>query len=375
MPFRRIEDPAKLGRLLQAVLMLEAELDLPTLLGYIVQEACELSDARYGALGVLDETRTQLEQFLTVGLDPEVETAIGDRPTGRGVLGLLIVDPAPIRMADLNEHPEHYGLPPGHPPMRAFLGVPVRVREEVYGNLYLTEPRHADAFTEEDEAMVSALAVAAGIAIENSRLHGRVRELALLEDRERIGRDLHDTVIQRLFALGMSLQASLRLRQTAQIRERVEAAVAEIDTTIRDLRSAIFDLESGEGGSGLRRSVIELTRSLAPSLGVVPEVTFRGPVDTAVNGPLSDNVLATLREALTNVGKHARAHRVSVRLAVDEDRLTLEVADDGAGFDPASGGVGRGLKNLASRAERFGGSLEVAAEPDGGTRLRWTARC
>ena len=145
--------------------MIEADVELPVLLRHLVEEACSLVDARYGALGVLNEARTGLEQFLTTGLSEADEQEIGARPTGRGVLGLLITDPQALRLADLRTHRESYGFPPHHPPMNSFLGLPVRVRDDVYGNLYLTEKHGADEFTEEDEAMAEALALAAGIAV------------------------------------------------------------------------------------------------------------------------------------------------------------------------------------------------------------------
>src|SRR6202035_4952609 len=170
MPYRNINDPAKLRRLMDAVLMMEADVELPILLRHLVEEACSLVDARYGALGVLNESRTGLEQFLTVGLSGAEEEAIGPRPTGRGVLGILITEPAPLRLTDLGAHPDRYGFPASHPPMRSFLGVPVRVRSAVYGNLYLTDKVGAEDFSEEDEALAEALALATGIAIENARL-------------------------------------------------------------------------------------------------------------------------------------------------------------------------------------------------------------
>src|SRR5204863_5476674 len=150
-----------------------------------------------------------------------------------GIPGLWIVAPRPLRLADLGQHPGSYGFPPNRPPMASFLGVPVRVRDQVFGNLYLTEKIDGPEFTETDEALVSALAVAAGIAIDNARLHGRVRELALLEDRDRIARDLHDTVIQRLFALGLNLQGAARLAQRPEVAGRIDEAVDELDSVIR----------------------------------------------------------------------------------------------------------------------------------------------
>src|SRR5918993_5677482 len=213
--------PRSLRQLLDAVLTVGMDLDLPAMLERIVEAAVELVGATYGALGVLDDSGTRLAQFITVGIDDETHRAIGDLPEGHGILGLLIVDAKPLRLPDLSEHPDSYGFPPNHPPMRSFLGVPIRVRDEVFGNLYLTDKTSAEVFTDIDEELVVALAAAAGVAIENARLHNLVREMALLEDRERIARDLHDTVIQRLFATGLRLQAAARLSQRPEVPKRI----------------------------------------------------------------------------------------------------------------------------------------------------------
>ena len=178
-PFDRIDDPVKLRRLVQAILILDAELHLPAVLRRIIEEAVDLVDAQYGALGVLTEDGRALDQFLTVGLTSEEEQAIGPRPTGRGVLGTLIADDKPLRLANIADSPDSFGIPAHHPTMSSFLGVPVRVHGEVYGNLYLTNKTTAQEFSEDDEELVLALAMAAGIAIENARLHGLVRDRAL----------------------------------------------------------------------------------------------------------------------------------------------------------------------------------------------------
>jgi signal transduction histidine kinase len=372
VPYSRIDDPEKLRRLLDAVLMIEADVDLATLLRHLVEEACALVDARYGALGVLNKARTALEQFLTVGLSEDEERRIGPRPTGRGVLGLLITEPQSLRLDDLRAHPDSYGFPVAHPPMTTFLGLPVRVRGEVYGNLYLTDKRGSDAFNEEDEAMAEALALAAGIAIENTRLNDRVRILSVLDDRDRIARDLHDRVIQRIFAVGMALQAASRLAGPPEILDRVNKAVDDLDTTINEIRTAIFELGDGTGQRGLRHSVLDLTEELTPMLGARPEVAFHGPVDSGISQKVADHLLAVLREALTNAGKHAGATRYSVVLTVGDD-IRLEIADDGSGIEmPQARGQGMGLVNLAGRAEKLGGSFEIQAEATGGTRVLWS---
>jgi signal transduction histidine kinase len=365
-PFDRIDDPAKLRRLVQAILILDAELNLPVVLRRIIEEARDLVDAQYGALGVLTEDGRALDQFLTVGLSHDDERAIGARPTGRGVLGTLIAEDKPLRLANLAASPESFGFPALHPGMTSFLGVPVRVHGEVYGILYLTNKNTAAEFSEVDEELVLALA---GIAIENARLHGLVRDRALTEDRDRIARDLHDSVIQRLFAIGLSLQGTARLVERPEAVMRIGEAIDKLDETIRQLRKAIFDIELTINKEGLHPKVLDLVHELRPVLGLLPQVSFSGPVDTVVSDPLTEEVLAVLREALTNVGKHARASQVVITIAAG-DELRLVVADDGNGIGDAAA-VGLGLKNLRQRAERLGGSVELGTSREGGTRLTW----
>ena len=374
MPYRIIEDPAKLRRLLEAVLLLQADLTLPVLLRHLVQEACAMTGARYGALGVLDDDGTVLAEFITVGIDPETERAIGNRPTGRGVLGLLITDPRPLRLADIRSHPESAGFPPGHPPMTSFLGVPVASRGQVYGNLYLTEKVGWSEFTQDDEALAQALANGAGIAMENARLHQRVQEVAVFEDRDRIARDLHDAVIQRLFAVGLSLQALVNAADVT-MGPRLTRAVADIDDTIRQIRSSIFELTTpAESAPGVRAEVLALVHELAEVTGFEVPVTFDGPVDAAVGPEVTEHLLFTVREALTNVARHAAASRASIRITVSGDDCVLEVQDDGQGMGPGREG-GLGVQNMRRRAEKLGGSLATAPGPGGrGTTLTWRAR-
>ena len=373
MPYKRVHDPEKLRRLMDAVLMIEADIELPALLRHIVEEATNLVEARYGALGVLNEGRTGLDQFLTVGLGDAEELAIGARPTGRGVLGRLITEPEPLRLSDLAAHPESYGFPDRHPPMKSFLGVPIRVRtdDEVWGNLYLTDKVGADDFSEEDEALTEALALAAGIAIESARLHDRVRVLSVLDDRDRIAMALHDKVIQRLFASGLTLQGAARLPDRDQMAERVGRVVDDLDTTINEIRGTIFELSNAAIPGGLRQAVLDLCDELAPTLGARPEVSFNGQVDNMVPQPVADHVLAVVREALSNAGQHARASRFAVTLSVANE-LTLEVTDNGRGVQLSSDGQGGlGLRNLRMRAEKLGGYFKVQPADGGGTRLTW----
>jgi signal transduction histidine kinase len=368
VPYRSIEDPIKLRRVLEATLLLESDLELPSLLRHVVEEARSMTGARYAALGVLNATRTALDEFITAGLQPEEEERIGDRPTGRGVLGLMIIDPRPLRLELLGTHPDSSGFPPGHPPMSSFLGVPIKVRDEVYGNLYLTDKTGASNFTPDDEALVEALALAAGMAVENYRLHQRVHATAVFEDRARLARDLHDTVIQRLYAIGLALQSAAAEGMT----DRLGSLVTDIDETIRQVRSSIYELGSTDDNSGARAQVLSLVRSLNPVVGFEVRVSFDGPIDTAISDEVCEHLLATIREALTNVGRHARATRAGLALRVGAGVCRLEVTDDGGGPQPSTGSEGGlGLVNLKRRAEGLGGTMALEASPTGGTCLVW----
>jgi len=374
MPFHQVRDPDRLLALLDAVLVLDSDLDLAGVLCRLVDTARDLTGARYGALGVLNATGRGLAEFVHRGIDPEVAAAIGHLPEGEGILGLLIDDPRPLRLADLSTHPKSVGFPPGHPPMRTFLGVPVRIRNEVFGNLYLTEKHGGSEFTVEDESLVMSLASAAAVAIENARLHSRVQELALVAERERLARDLHDTVIQRLFSTGLSLQSVVPLAEDPQVRSRVEEAIVDLDETIRQVRTAIFDLATPtEERQGLRSKVLQLCGEATRSLGFEPELRFVGPVDTLATDTLTGELLATVREALANVARHANAGHVVVEVAARHGHLELHVTDDGIGLatpTPVANG-GRGIGNMMARAERLGGRCMITSRPEGGVDLRW----
>jgi signal transduction histidine kinase len=510
----------RLPRLLDAVLSFADDLDLTSVLERIVAAACTLVGARYGALGVIDADREGLATFVHHGLDEATARRIGHLPEGRGVLGVLINDPRPLRLDDLSEHDRSYGFPPHHPPMRTFLGTPIRVRGEVFGDLYLTEKVAGGPFSAHDQDLVVGLAAVAGTAIQNARLyddarrrdawrdavlevsatalsggsatavrtrvaelgcslvegrsaclverhddglwilasvgegappvgfvpgddlpawsalaghrairseHGRVfnapslwvpisdgeeavatlgvsratpflareqelleafgaqasvawtyeraqtdlQRLQLVEDRERIGRDLHDTVIQRLFATGLSLQASVRrCDDRPEVVERLERAVDDIDETIKEIRSTIFALQvGGDPSRGVRSSVIDVVDEVADALTRAPRVRFDGPIDSVVDRAILDHLIPVLREALTNVVKHADASDVEVDLAVDQVGLHLRISDDGRGIDPRAPG-GFGLRNLAERAASLGGTMSVSSGRDGrGTTL------
>ena len=365
--------PRQLRRLLEGVLIIGSNLDLHSVLRSIISTAAELVDARYGALGVLDPSGTRLSEFITVGIDEAGREAIGHLPEGHGILGLLIVDPKPLRLPDLSEHPDRFGFPPNHPPMTSFLGVPIVVRDQVFGNLYLCDKQGGDVFTDIDQELAIGLASAAGIAIENARLHARVAEYATIEDRERIARDLHDTVVQRLFAIGLSLQSTVRL-VPPEAASRLLTAIDDLDSTVRDVRAAIFELHTARlPGRSVRQELIGLAGESARALGFDPVVRFDGPIDTGVDDGLANELFAVVREGLTNVAKHAKASTAQVWIEVRAGVLTATITDDGVGTSGGSG-VGRGVENLRTRAAKFGGTTVVAPAASGGTQLVWTAR-
>jgi signal transduction histidine kinase len=304
-------------------------------------------------------------------MDSATQQAIGHPPEGRGILGLLVTDPRPVRIGDLSRHPASSGFPPHHPTMRSFLGVPILVRDQVFGNLYLTEKRGGGEFTKADSDLIVALAGAAGVAIDNARLHERVEQMAVVTERERIARDLHDTVVQRLFATGMGLQGLIGTIDSAVVRDRVQQAVDELDETIREIRGTIFALEdAGAGRGALRSRVLALASETEESLGFTPRVHMDGPLDSAVSPGTGDELLKTLREALSNVARHARASSVDVHVDCDKQGVSLRVSDNGIGFD---GGPhdGHGLENMRARAEALGGRFALDRRPGGGLVVTW----
>jgi signal transduction histidine kinase len=366
---------SEVQQILDAIFAISSDLELPAVLQRIVKVACDQAGARYGALGVLGapsaEGEILLIEFITEGVDADMVRRIGNYPRGLGILGHLIHVPTPLRLEDLSAHPQSVGFPDGHPPMRTFLGVPIRIHDEVFGNLYLTEKRGGGPFTSADEQLAVALASAAGVAIENARLHERVQEFALLHDRERIARDLHDSVIQRLFATGLGLQGLARMVDEVEVADRIQGAVDDLDATIREIRRVIFELQAHERGNlSVRVRVLALAAEMTPTLGFEPRVHFDGPIDTIVGSALAEHLLATLRELLSNVTRHARATAVEIRVRAGLE-VTLTVIDDGAGLDGARR-TGRGIANLGKRAKSLGGSFTLRPGVEQGMVAVWS---
>lgn len=358
----------RLRTLLDVSSDLTRRLELPVLLRRLVEVAVELVGARYGALGVIGSDR-RLEQFIHVGIDHELATRIGHLPEGKGLLGVLIDDATPVRLDRLSDDGRSSGFPAHHPPMHSFLGVPIRVGDEVFGNLYLTESRHG-TFSDEDEELAVGLAAVAGVAIENADLFQHRRELELLDERTRIAHDLHDHVIQRLFAVGLNLQASAG-RLPADVAEIVTEQVAEIDGAIAQIRQSIFALSvTGPAKERVRARVLNVIDRFQGQVQQPITVRFSGPVDLLADAGLTDDLVAAVTEGIANAVRHANASKVSVAITAGDGNLTAEIDDDGDGPPPADVAES-GLANLRARALSRLGSVDLVPLPGRGSRLKW----
>ena len=365
--------------LLSTGLALAAELSLPVLLQRLIELAVELTEARYGALGVLSADGTHLVDFVTTGITDAERAAIGDLPHGRGILGVLIDEAHPLRLDDIAADARSVGFPPNHPHMRSFLGAPVRAHGRVFGNIYLTDKRTAPAFTAEDEAALVVLATQAGVAVANARLYDEVQRaqaevarLKVLEDRERIARDLHDGIIQSLFAVGLGLQGTSAVVGDARLADRIQQAVGEIDRVIGDLRSYIFGLRPSVLAAGnLTDALEQLAHEFQERSGVTTVVDVDASLESPLAG-MATHVTQLVREALANVSRHAHAETCRVSVRQESGGVLIEVDDDGRGFDLDTAPRGLGLVNMGERATTLGGFLEIESHPGQGTAIRVT---
>ncbi len=374
----RCVDAERSAKLIESGLALSSELSLENVLRHIAKLARDITRARYGALGVLDEDG-RIVEFITEGITAEQRAAIGDPPIGGGILGVLIQEGRALRIPDISRDPRSSGFPPGHPPMRSFLGAPITVRKRAFGRLYLTDKRGRNAFDEDDERAIVVLAAQAGVAIENARLYDEtrrqaeeIRRLTVLEDRERIAKELHDGVIQSLFAVGMGLQGTAAMASDDEIERRIGSAVDDIDRSIRDLRNYIFGLRPGIlADRQLDQALRDLGEEFEGKTGVVTVVELDEEVAAELASRASDVVQLT-REALSNVGRHAAATTCRVSLHRTDGRAVLVVDDDGKGFDPQAPTGGMGLSNLRERVAGLDGDLTLESAPGDGTTVRVT---
>ena len=379
-PVPRVLETERLAALDAATRAIAAELDIERVLQLIVDRVRELIGATHAALGIAD-ARGHMERFITSGITPQARAAIGAAPEGHGLLGLIIRDARTVRTADIATHPASVGFPPNHPVMRSFLGVPVLVKGRSVGNLYLTD-KVGGEFDADDERLLEMFAVHAGIAIDNARLHDQVQRLAVVEERERIGKDLHDGIIQSIYGAGLALEEVLDLLEDEtgrpQAVERVDHAIDALNLVIADIRSYILQLRPTIGGP---EDPVEALARLGEELGMHAVVDLEMELEPGASllrdlpPDRRSDLLFIAREALSNVARHAAATRVLVVLDRDGDDLELRIEDNGRGLDPArttspeADGTHQGLGNMRARAVAMGGRLAIAGGLPTGTRI------
>ena len=363
----------------KASLELVKDFSLDRLLERIAAVACEQSDARYAALGVLDDNG-KLVKFISVGMTDDEIKRIAHPPVGKGLIGELMDTEVPLRLRVLQEHPRSVGFPANHPAMVSFLGVPIRAANKQLGQIYLTEKIDAPEFTADDEKIIQMLAAYAAAAIQNARLHENTHRLAVLEERERIGMDLHDGIIQSIYGVGLSLEGALHSIEEDPIdtKKRIERSIEGLNQAIRDLRAYILDLRPRQMGndgllSGLKRLATEFR---ANSL---TEVVLIGTENDLMDLPPSQSLALfhICQEALANAAKHAKAKKVEISLWSTDERALMEIHDDGKGFDmeTKSLSIGHGLANMQTRAQSAGGDVDISSTPgEGTTILAWVPR-
>jgi signal transduction histidine kinase len=363
----------------QASLELVKDVSLDHLLQQIAQVACEQSSADYAAVGVLDE-HGGLKQFITVGMTESEIRRVGHPPLGRGLIGELMNTDHPLRVPVIQDHPKSAGFPDRHPLMVPLLGVPIRTGDDQLGQIYLTKNKNAPAFTEDDERIIQMLAAYAGAAIQNARLHENAQRLAVLEERERIGMDLHDGIIQSIYGVGLSLESALHSINEApsDAKDKVQRSIEGLNQTIRDLRSYILDLrprQMGDHGllSGLNRLIAEYRANTFGDVRLIePDFDLNALTQTQ-----SMTLFHICQEALANAGKHAKAKTVQISFWTTDDRILMEINDDGEGFDMDSmdSNIGHGLANIKTRARASGGDADISSiSNEGTTILVWIPR-
>jgi signal transduction histidine kinase len=373
---RDATDPQLYAALDAAVRGIAGYHTLDETLQLIVDLVRPLVAAEYVALGIVD-ARGVIERFITSGMDDATRRRIGDLPRGKGLLGLIIRENRSYRIADIAADPRRAGFPPHHPEMHSFLGVPIAVEGNTIGRLYLTNKIGAPGFSSGDQQLVETFAVHAGLAMERAVLQDQVRRLAVVDERERISQDLHDGIIQDLYAVGLALEdvPDLMADDRGEASRRVERAIESLHLTIKDIRNFIFGLRPELlEGAGLQAGLAALAEELR--LNAMLDVELRAPAAVPQpNEAVTAQILSIVKEVLSNVARHAGAHQVTVDLA-DEvvqgaSGWRVTVSDDGAGFDPENPVIlgHHGLANMRARAKDVDGTLDIESHRDGGTRV------
>lgn len=366
----------------QAALALTTEIDLQLVLQKVVDLSRELLHAKYGALGVADLETNRIRQFITAGIGEEERLRIGPPPQGHGLLGVLNPGGQALIVNDIHKDPRSIGFPPNHPPMKSLLGVPIKSKGEIFGNLYVADryralPDGGDEllnFDMDDCHLLEKFATQAAIAIENAQLYRQTQDLAVVRERERFGMALHDGIMQQVYATGLSLQEAQRqLPADEGAGTRVGEAIESLGQVMRDLRNYILGLRTGRyQGQDLASSLAQMTRELRAN--TLMNVNFNAPSKATalgLNESQTDELVLVVQEALANVRKHAYARNVDVELEREGDHVKLAIVDDGLGFDlnEARGGQGNGLRNVRERAQTLGAEIEIVSQKGKGTRL------
>jgi signal transduction histidine kinase len=354
----------RLPDLIEAAATVVGAGDLEHVLRGLVVEAKTATGAQYAALGVIGEHGV-LTDFFYEGVSEEQAAEIGPLPTGKGVLGILVREKRTIRLDSIADHPDSYGFPPNHPAMGNFLGVPVAAGGKAFGNLYLTEKE--GGFTDDDVMLVEALSRIAGSAVNTARLQAKLRSIAVGEDRERIARDLHDSVIQDLFGVGLGLQGIAEKVTDSAAAATLEEAVDRLDRVVESLRSYIFELRT----TGGRRQLDDRLQELVSRLGSAYPTAVTLEIGTVglPDERLEDEVIKFVTEALSNALRHSKGTEIEVVVDDDGDWCRIEVRDNGVGFDPEMAHTGLGLTNLSARAARLGGTTHIDSVAGSGTTV------
>lgn len=369
---------AQLGAFNEATLTITAELAIDRVLQRIVNLARQLANARYAALGIPDG-HGGLEQFIFSGLDEDQEAQMGQLPQGKGLLGALMSSTKPLRLKRITDDPRSVGFCQNHPVMTSFLGVPIISKGTLLGILYLTDKVGTDEFSNDDEQLIVMLAAHAAIAIENARLYQQVQRLAVLEERDRIGMDLHDGIIQSIYAVGLMLEYSNLLLEEdpAAAKLKLVQAISSLNEVIRDIRNYILDLRPQRfQGKDLPGALFEMIRVFRANTLIQADLRVDAEGDLGLTQSQSAGLFHIAQEALANVAKHSRARLVSVVLSRDGTQVSLSISDNGRGFDKSQirTYAGHGLQNMEARARLLGGKFSVQSEPSQGTMVTVTVQ-
>ena len=366
-------DAAALNAVDEAARAIAGLLDVEEALQLIVERVRTLVGARYAALGIVGP-EDRIDRFITSGMPPHEREAIGPLPRGRGLLGLIIREERSYRIPDIAAHPDSSGFPANHPPMTSFLGVPVTSRGRSVGNFYLTDKSGAIEFTPEDQRLVEVFALHAAIAIENARLHQQVADFAIVAERDRIGRDLHDGIIQSLYAVSLSLEdvPEIMVSSPGEAEGRVDAAIDSLQASIRELRNFIYGLRPETlDGADVAAGIVALTEQFRHNTLVEVELDIDAEAGRELSREDGAELLKLVREALSNAARHSKARRLIVTFRRTDGRVALAMTDDGIGFDtsaPALAGHD-GLGNMQARAEAIGATIVLDSGVGRGTRI------